>query len=266
MGIAKQKQRSQAAFLKANPICAYCGDTATTVDHCPPRTFFIKREWPETYEFPSCKPCNEEGRSDEQVLAVLIRIKLSGIKITNALEWEKLLQGVANNNPDIAREWIYTKRNETRKYLRKTFGELGDEFRRRGYGALNIGPLTREAINRFSCKLGRALYWYHMKKRFSGTIHVGHINGVEWKDEFDKFEPVLSLVPNYQETFRSNHPISDQFSYRWNVNVDSGLMLCICRFSEQFIFHIAAGPADWDKEFLFSKYSDNNFFLRQTIV
>src|SRR6185437_15712623 len=88
-GQAKQKQYSRAQFLLRHPRCAYCGGVATTTDHCPPRSFFLGRVWPETYEFPACGPCNAEGRGDEQILAVLVRVGLSDMTPLELDEWRK---------------------------------------------------------------------------------------------------------------------------------------------------------------------------------
>lgn len=65
MGEARIKQYNRRQFLKEHPVCCYCGDAATTTDHCPPRSFFERRGWPEGYEFPACGPCNDEGRMNE---------------------------------------------------------------------------------------------------------------------------------------------------------------------------------------------------------
>ena len=72
MGEGKRRQYSRQHFLAENRYCAYCGAAATTTDHCPPRCFFKRRTWPETYEFPACEPCNDVSRLDEQALAVLV--------------------------------------------------------------------------------------------------------------------------------------------------------------------------------------------------
>ena len=35
---------------------------------------------------------------------------------------------------------------------------MGDDMRRAGYGAINLGSLTHGMINRFLVKLGKAIY------------------------------------------------------------------------------------------------------------
>jgi 5-methylcytosine-specific restriction endonuclease McrA len=118
MGDKKRRMARRQEFFKAQPRCVYCGATATTTDHCPPRSFFERRQWPETYDYPACEPCNASARLDEQALAVLFRSKLTeGRSEADQLEWEKLLQGVKNNQPHLVAEWTDIARNEIKRGL-----------------------------------------------------------------------------------------------------------------------------------------------------
>lgn len=153
-GQAKRKQYNRQQFLKEHPWCAYCGAAATTTDHCPPRSFFIGRIWPERYEFPACFSCNDKGRQDEQVLAVLVRIGLSDNQPEpNKAEWEKLLRGVQNNRAEIAAEWMSMNENQRKRSMREAFGRDGDLMRHDGWGSIVVGPLTQATIARFMTKL-----------------------------------------------------------------------------------------------------------------
>ena len=104
--------------------------------------FFEGRHWPETYEFPACKPCNERARLDEQALAVLIRAKATGAMNH---EWEKLAQGVKNNQPAIVAEWTSLSRNEQKHALRDLFGR---DFRRQSSEA------RLEGVQRWAAQRG----------------------------------------------------------------------------------------------------------------
>jgi hypothetical protein len=128
MGEARLKTTRRQQLLEAHPRCVYCGAPATTTDHCPPRCFFEGRIWPETYEFPACEPCNASARFDEQALAIVVRAKALS---PQSPEWEKLAQGVKNNQPEIVAEWMNMSRNEQKFALRNTFGRAaGDNLRR----------------------------------------------------------------------------------------------------------------------------------------
>ncbi|MBY2951549.1 hypothetical protein [Rhizobium leguminosarum] len=90
----KRKQR----FLDDNPLCFFCGEQSTTVDHVPSRECFRDRVWPEGYEFPACAACNNGAGSLEQVVALyLLMGNHDGAQQT--AQFEKLIAGVWNNAP-----------------------------------------------------------------------------------------------------------------------------------------------------------------------
>jgi hypothetical protein len=147
------------------------------IDHCPPKSFFAGRHWPETYEFPACEPCNADARLDEQALAVLICSGLTTTgKESDQVEWERLVQGVKNNQPAIVAEWNNIRRNEVKQGLRLAFGSEGDERRRQGWGLINLGALTQAMITRFMIKLSKALYFRHNNHIFDGVLYIHHVN------------------------------------------------------------------------------------------
>ena len=61
--------------------------------------------------------CNSGARLDEQVLAALFRSDFAEGNDAQLAEWEKLAQGVKNNQPEIAAEWQSPSRNELGVYL-----------------------------------------------------------------------------------------------------------------------------------------------------
>ena len=60
-------------FLKENPNCCFCGGTrrATTVDHIPPRSFFLQRRHPKGLEFPACSSCNNNSSNAEDIARII---------------------------------------------------------------------------------------------------------------------------------------------------------------------------------------------------
>jgi hypothetical protein len=75
MGEARRRQWADKDLLIGAPSCIYCGKAADTVDHCPPRVFFIARAWPQGYVYPACESCNGSFRYDDQALALLVRVR-----------------------------------------------------------------------------------------------------------------------------------------------------------------------------------------------
>jgi hypothetical protein len=127
------------------------------VDHCPPRCFFIKRNWPEGYAFSCCEICNISTRRDEQIVAVLSRISIiENRNINEEIEWQNLLKGVRNNQPEILEEWCDMPATHLKRFYRESFGNSGDDLRHAGWGATDFGPITISAINRILAKLAES--------------------------------------------------------------------------------------------------------------
>jgi hypothetical protein len=245
MGEANRKLSRRQSFLLEHPWCAYCGAPATTSDHCPPRTFFQGRQWPETYEFPACEPCNGSARLDEQALAILVRSKLSeDASVSDQLEWEKLLRGVRNNQPHIIAEWTNMTANERKRAMRLAFGrDAGDRRRQEGWGIANIGPMTQAMISRFMIKLSKALYYRHNRHIFDGVLYVNHINRLSRDTTPEYISNILGMAPALPEIERNRKSLFDQFIYRFNHSPEHRVMYAVVQFGEQFIFQlIAMGP------------------------
>ena len=244
MGEANRKLNRRQIFLQEHPSCVYCGAAATTSDHCPPRTFFQNRQWPETYEFPACEPCNGSARLDEQALAILIRNDSAGnASASDQLEWERLLRGVKNNQPHMIAEWNDVTRNETKHALRLAFGRDGDRRRREGWGMANLGPLTQAMISRFMIKLSKALYYRHNHHIFDGVLYVNHINRLSRDTTPEYINSILKMAPALPEIERNRKSLFDQFIYRFNHSPEHRVMYAVVQFGEQFIFQlIAIGP------------------------
>lgn len=239
MGQAKERQKATSKTLLEFPNCCYCGRRATTIDHCPPRCFFVKRNWPEGYAFSSCEACNSSTRHDEQLLAVLSRISVGEDRsINEEVEWRKLLRGVRNNYPDVIDEWSKMPATRLKRYFRDSFGQSGDALRHAGWGAVNLGPKTKSALHRFLMKLAKALYFKHVGRRCDGTITWAFVDTITdgAKDEY--LENILRISPVYADVQRNKIDLSDQFIYRFNASSEIGALHAIVRFSEQFLFHI----------------------------
>lgn len=250
MGEAKLRQYSRQQFLIQHRFCAYCGDWATTTDHCPPRCFFDRRQWPETYEFPACGPCNEQARRDEQALAVLARIQLleEGGEPAQT-EWVELYRGVVNNQPEIAAEWLNSTPTQLKRFFRDNFGSEGDRLRWAGFGAIKLGPLTRAAIDRFSVKLGQALYYRHNGNQlFEGDVYVRHINPFLRRNLPEQWESVLQFAPQLARPQRNTKSLADRFIYRFDHNADIGVMYAVVQFGDQLVLQIMAVRHDLAKE------------------
>ena len=243
MGQAKIRQYNRTKFLQEHPLCVYCGDVAVTIDHCPPRCFFERRRWPETYEFPACDPCNQGAKREEQVLAVIVRLRL--VENENEIRRDELwdlIQGVKNNNPEYIAEWGlgFFSASRQKRALRETFGQDGDALRRAGWGTINIGPLTHAAIKRFGVKLGKALYYRHNSALFEGDIYVRHLAPVGSDKDGQDLKEILRFAPVPVFPERSRKALGDQFMYRFNADSTFGIINAVIEFNPQLIYHVTA--------------------------
>ncbi len=249
MNEKKAKQHSRERLLHENPNCVYRGRVAETEDHCPPRCFFERRNWPEGYSFAACHACNQETRCDEQALAVLIRGTTTSSSALQFEEWKGLYKGVRNNTPEFFAEWnIKQPRRGVRRVMRESFGPVGDQLRREGWGPVHIGPLTQNAINRFTVKLGKALYYRHTKEVLDGIIYACRLNTLSDPSPIADLLNMKEMSPWVAITERGKTSLSDQFIYRFLSHETLGGVYAVVRFTDQFIFGILAVKHDLDQK------------------
>jgi hypothetical protein len=76
MGEQKAKLRAFETFLVDHPWCCFCGGAAQseTIDHLATKITFPNRSRPKGLEFPACKRCNSQTKSEEALLALVCRM------------------------------------------------------------------------------------------------------------------------------------------------------------------------------------------------
>src|ERR1700730_3841822 len=104
--MARNRGRRLRDFLAQHPLCIFCGGvaSASTRDHVPSRQTFHLREWPESYEFPSCEPCNAATKDAEQVMAFISRISPDVKTPTEQCEMARIVDAIKNNYPAVLME------------------------------------------------------------------------------------------------------------------------------------------------------------------
>jgi hypothetical protein len=236
MGEANRNSSKTRELIKAHPWCIYCGKPAETTDHCPPKSFFKGRNWPDSYEYPACKPCNAAARLDEQALAVLFRAdQLKGAKEPGP-EFEKLARGLKNNQPRVVAEWKAV---------------TGDDIRHgSGWTALNIGSLTQAIIDRFMIKLSKTLYYRHNAKIFDGVLYVHRVDRLSIDTTPEYLRSMCQFAPVIPEIKRNNNSLVDQFIYRIGHIPEQGLMYAVVCFGEQWIFQLFAVSRKMDRKII----------------
>lgn len=251
VGESKAKKQRRELFLQANPRCTYCGAPATTIDHCPPRCFFEDRNWPKGYEFAACLQCNRQSSKDEQLLAVLTRVRHdSGFDQKSHADWERLLRGVRNNQLEILTEWTAISPTRTKRFLRDVFGIHGDGLRRAGWGAINLGPLTKAAASRFLVKVEKALYYKHIGVLLDGVLFIKKMPAVSILSYRMLLSDILRPTSRQSKCVRNKIDLSDQFAYWFEPREDVGVLYAFLRFGEQFTALIIAVRHDAEKLFV----------------
>lgn len=161
-------------------------------------------------------------------------------------EWEKLAQGVKNNQPEIAAEWQSLRRNEIKHALRLAYGSEGDLRRQRGWSAINIGPRTQVVIRRFMIKLGKALYFKHNNHVFDGVLYTNHINRLRADTTPEYLAGIYKMAPGLPIVDRNKKSLADQFIYRFNHSPEHRVMYAVVEFGVQWIFQIIAVSREMD--------------------
>ncbi len=142
------------------PWCCYCGGAtpAVTIDHVPARISFWEKQRPPGLEVPACKSCNHGAALLEQVGAVFARISAQDDRTPEQREeFRNLCAAVGRSFPGWQRE-LFPSSEQVKKATEK-FGDAAASVK-----AVNVGPLTVEAISTLGSKLAFALHYKHTGK------------------------------------------------------------------------------------------------------
>lgn len=153
-----KKRMHLKRFLKENPRCCFCGGArnATTVDHVPPRSFFIDRRHPKGLEFPACNQCNNTIASAEDAARLVTMFQGSSFN-------EELLT------------YFQTNRKSLLTSMDLASIQLTELNQRHGENELfEIDERTQESIVTMSTKVALALYYQSKEKRFLAGIGELH--------------------------------------------------------------------------------------------
>ncbi len=252
--VRRKKRRSErkAQFLKANPSCCFCGGEApsVTIDHVPARSFFHERKWPEGYEFPACKLCNETTRLDELLFSLLARILPDPEAPDETGLLPELFKSIDNNFPGIL-EKLQPSARDVRKWLRDTGTMLP-----RGVSLSEVPilktdhPILRDAIRQTVKKLALALYYKHSGRIVPkhGRIGISFFTNTTFKPALfsDEFFNALSGM---SESRRGNLKLESRFNYQYAIAPDTGFAGFLIRFPQSMAFLVIVSPNGDLKEF-----------------
>ena len=213
MGEARARRRAHARLLGSSPWCIYCGDSADTIEHMPPKQMFIRKQRPKGLEFSSCQKCNNGTGKSDLVASLLGRLSVDPSADDEAAEFKKLLSAVRNNVPGLLEEMQIDPTAE--KLERK------DLPIQEGGGILRAnGPLVTKHMLVFGAKLGFALHYEALRKVVPPTGGVQprwFSNAQAARGEIPT--GLFSLLPDTGQTLKQgSRDVSDQFQYAWALH------------------------------------------------
>ncbi|VTU28489.1 hypothetical protein [Variovorax sp. PBL-E5] len=221
MGEARVKEASarDAAFAKSK-MCIFCGGgvEAATVDHCPPRSIFSHRKWPEGYVFPACNACNSGSKLAENWVAFLSRMHSAAGVVDDEqaeVEMRKLAKPLLKPEVIKAMQLSAAKKRALARHLGvgpspgETFADMS---------LVAIPEEAAAAIPVFARKIAKALHFEHTGQIVPSDAAIEH----RWFTNYNLIEgkvpaEVFSVPTGIANLRRATVDLSNQFNYRYAI-------------------------------------------------
>lgn len=211
---------------------------ASTIDHVPYRAFFLKRDGPLDYEFPSCHECQTGSRIEELVISAIARIA-PNMTEDNANELDKLFAGFACNNPEAFEELFGPERLSGLVLPRGVQARL---HRPNGWTIMNIGERLHKYLESYATKLAKALYYKHastfvpakaeIKIRMVTNADIGTPQELLLSGFIFPETPMLVRCTNKQ----AGQPLTAQFDYAYQIDDKTRNAAFQVRFYRSILF------------------------------
>lgn len=187
---------------------------ATTLEHAPPKVMFEDKIRPIGHEFPACARCNNGMSSLDQIAAMFAHISGDLSKGRDGRFTERLLRGVANNNPDV---FNYIDILNPSKPLKIDF----DGREQEGYRVSVNRGLFRKWLNPWAAKQACGLWYFETGKAVSETDRVI----VTWLTNDQLIfegapDSILTNLPNARGMHMGRRDFHRQFSYLFGLSND----------------------------------------------
>lgn len=228
-------------FLVDHPYCIFCGGNvpAATIEHCPPRSVFINRNYPEGFEFPACKDCNQ-GSSDQDLLVAMLS-RMDGIGNKGDIDGKSIgYMKMANKQHPGLFQNMKLSALEARKFNRKAGIAVPPGLTHQQLGVVRLPPEAHRAVQLFSKKLAKSLYYKH-----TGETKIFPIDGcltLHWFTNanviLNKGVTVFDLMRNMggdKPTIeRARQNMNDQFEYKITMSNDHDIFIIQASFRLTF--------------------------------
>lgn len=274
MGEHKIKQRRDRDILLSDPQCYICGSPATTIDHQPPRSFFLNKSTPQEFIFSCCKDCNENSREQDQIASVILSFP-TGIQFQKLNDEskekyiKKLSSAISNSKEPFLSEYNKYIGNG---YFQKRSGliikandgrsrEYRNALHQFGYQELSINKYGFKAIEKISYKLTCAIFKFQKNKMFGHTIGPQFdgrvfyaLNYTDMPD--DMFKVILEHFPLIAK-IKHRQKSEKNFGFRFNYSDQENALLFSAYFGGQFILSVLAFGQEFDEKI--HSLTDNPF-------
>jgi len=238
------RKSRNARLIDKHPCCCFCGGTveATTVEHAPPKIFFIGKHRPSGLEFPACSRCNNGTADSDQVAAlfaiIMATVHRPEIESQNSGYIGKLVSGVVNNHPEIITALASDDGFETIKVN----GEI------QNLPKVKVPDfLYEEFLNPWAAKQGFALWYEHKNASLGPEAKVY----VHWETNFslldnDILEKFSEGLSGFGELRQGKWETTDQYWYKYGFaekdGQELGAFLLVLQDASAVMIFVTNGP------------------------
>jgi len=239
VGEVRRKIARNEKFLQEHPWCCLCGGSvaATTIEHAPPKVFFINKEVPaETHRMPACKRCNNGSGPADQVAALVALIQATVHRDIPDEYMNKLIQGVKNNAPDA---FSAIAEGDSHDVPLRVDGKVGL------FAKVEVDPIIYTGwLNPWAAKQAYALYYLHSGKEIlppTSRVLVQWFTNAHVVDELSP-DTLLQSLPNYGDLKQGVKNSELQYSYKWQLDDEIGCFILMLQDASMVMLGIFHDP------------------------
>ena len=233
------RSEQRESFLAANPLCVFCGGTelATTVEHCPPRSLFQFRQWPEGFEFPACERCNLGTGDEDAAVAMLARMSPDGSTGNDDGRLAGLIRNVNAQFPGLVRKMmpshLEARRRNREMGIKPRPGQLHQDV-----APVNLPEELKAAVGTFARKLALAIFYRETAVIFpaTGTLAFNWFTNVELVTHgtYKLFDQLAHIDGSAPLVVRGGKYLTDQFEYKISLSPRASVFLLQARLGQSF--------------------------------
>ena len=238
MGAAARHRR---AFLADNPRCIFCGGNAdaTSIEHCPPRSMFQFRLWPEGFEFPSCEQCNQGTGDYDLLVAMLARMDPFELKGNRDGKQIGLMLAANKQFPGLIKKMMPSA-SEARRHNRAFGITPAPGQTHQEVSPVNVPREFHHAVCVLAIKLAKGIYYREKRSAFpnEGCLLLSWFTNTEIlrKGRFVVFDLLKDIAGTAPILHRGHAYLNDQFEYKLSISAEKGLFALQAKFGNAFGF------------------------------